>query len=376
MPSKKSFGDPKGGRRQQHTARGEKNRARTEGDAAPAARYAKGRKPAPRPAGADKPAYAQGGPKRRGESPAAPAAQPRRARPSRPAPRRPQPALPAQEPGFTASLLDEWEAQALKPQAAPAAQSPAGDDAAPALLEGRNAVREALKSGRSIDRLLVNKEAKEGSIREILGMARDRRIVIQEVTREKLDLITQTGAHQGVIAYIPAFDYVDVDEMLAAAKEKGQDPLLVILDGLSDPHNLGAVLRTAESCGAHGVIIPKRRAVGLTPAAAKASAGAVEYVPVARVPNIASCIRQLKEQGVWIACAEVGGAPYDEANLKGPLALVIGSEGEGVSRLVQEQCDFTVSLPMLGKMTSLNASVAAAVLLYEAVRQRKAVSAP
>ena len=374
MPSKKSFGDPKGGRRQQHTARGEKRRAQSE--AAPAARFAKSRKPAARPAGADKPAYAQGGPRRKADNSAAPTVQPRGPRPSRPAPRKPRAAFPDQQPRFTASLLDEWEAQPLQPHSAPAAQNPAGDDAAPALLEGRNAVREALKSGRSIDRLLVNKEAKEGSIREILGMARDRRIVIQEVTRDKLDAVSQTGAHQGVIAYIPAFDYVDVDEMLAAAKEKGQDPLLVILDGLSDPHNLGAVLRTAESCGAHGVIIPKRRAVGLTPAAAKASAGAVEYVPVARVPNIASCIRLLKEQGVWIACAEVGGTPYDEANLKGPLALVIGSEGEGVSRLVQEQCDFTVSLPMLGKMTSLNASVAAAVLLYEAVRQRKAVPAP
>jgi 23S rRNA (guanosine2251-2'-O)-methyltransferase len=237
-------------------------------------------------------------------------------------------------------------------------------------IEGKNPVLEALKSGRTIEKLLIARGSTEGSIREIIKRARDSRIIIQEVDRQRLDEISQSGAHQGVIAYVTPYDYVEVDEILAGAKEKGEPPFLVILDEITDPHNLGAVIRTAECCGAHGVIIPKRRSVGLTPAAIKASAGAVEYMPVAKVTNIASLLDELKEQGIWVAGADIEGLEYTKQDLKGPIALIIGSEGKGIGRLVKEKCDFLVRIPLKGSIESLNASVAAGILMYEVVRQR------
>lgn len=237
-------------------------------------------------------------------------------------------------------------------------------------IEGKNPVLEALKSGRTIEKLLIARGNTEGSIREIVKRARDSKVIIQEVDRQRLDEISQSGAHQGIIAYVTPYSYVEVDEMLAKAKEKGETPFLVILDEITDPHNLGAVIRTAECCGAHGVIIPKRRSVGLTPAAIKASAGAVEYVPVAKVTNISSLLDDLKEQGIWIAGADIEGQSYTEQDLKGPIALVIGSEGQGIGRLVKEKCDFLVKIPLKGSIESLNASVAAGILMYEVVRQR------
>jgi len=245
-----------------------------------------------------------------------------------------------------------------------------GDEPLPRenLLSGRNPIREALKSGRDIERLLVAKGELSGSAREIVAMARERHVVVQVVDRVRLDEITQN--HQGMIAFASAFRYSTVEDMLTLAKERGQPPLLVILDGVTDPHNLGAIIRSAECAGAHGVIVPERRAVGLTPAAVKASAGAVEYVPVARVGNLTRLLQTLKDQGIWITAADMAGQPYTKADLTGPLALVIGAEGSGVSRLVLETSDRRVALPMAGKIDSLNASVAAGVLLYEVRRQR------
>lgn len=238
-------------------------------------------------------------------------------------------------------------------------------------IEGRNPILEALRAGREIDKLLVAKGEKQGSVREIIGMAREKRIVIQEVDRRKLDEIAQSGAHQGVIAIVPAQHYVEVEDILMAAKAKGEAPFIIILDELNDPHNLGSLLRTADATGVHGVIIPQRRAVGLTAVVSKASAGAIEYVPVARVVNLARTIDWLKEQGVWVAGADMDGRQhYFEADLKGPLAIVIGGEGHGVGRLIKEKCDFLVQIPMRGKITSLNAAVAGALLMYEVYRQR------
>jgi len=238
------------------------------------------------------------------------------------------------------------------------------------VLEGRNPIREALKSGRSIERILVARGELEGSVRQVLAMARERKIVIQEVERSHLDELAQSGAHQGIIAIVSPYRYVEVEDILRSAREKEEDPFVIILDEITDPHNLGSVIRTAECCGAHGVIIPKRRAVGLTPAVAKSSSGAVEYVPVAKVTNIAVVIEQLKKEGLWIAGADMGGGTYFNQDLKGPLALVIGSEGTGIGRLIKEKCDFLVSIPLKGRIESLNASVAAAILMYEVVRQR------
>ena len=233
-------------------------------------------------------------------------------------------------------------------------------------LEGRNAVLEMLKSGRDIEKVIVVKGNVEGTVRRIVGMAKERGIVVQEVVRQKLDEMSQTKNHQGVIAIVSEHEYADIQDILAAAADKGDKPFIIILDNITDPHNLGAVIRTAECAGAHGVIIPKRRSVGLTATVGKTSAGAVEYMPVARVTNI----EELKKEGIWVACADMGGEDYFESALDGAIALVIGSEGEGVSRLVKEKCDFTVSIPMYGSISSLNASVASALLMYEVVRQR------
>ncbi len=237
-------------------------------------------------------------------------------------------------------------------------------------MEGRNAILEILRSGRDIEKIMVAKGNVEGTIKRIVAMASEKGVVIQEVSRQKLDEISQTKNHQGVIALVSAHNYVEVEDILAAAREKGEAPFVLLLDGITDPHNLGAILRTAECAGVHGVIIPKRRSVGLNATVGKTSAGAIEYMPVARVTNLVKTMEYLKKEGLWIACADMKGLDYFDTDLKGPLALVIGSEGEGVSRLVQENCDFTVSIPMYGKISSLNASVAAGLLMYEVVRQR------
>ena len=237
-------------------------------------------------------------------------------------------------------------------------------------LEGRNAVLEVLKSGRDIEKIIVQKGNVEGTIRRIVGIAKEKGVVVQEVVKQKLDEMSQTKNHQGVIAIVSEHEYADVEYIINSAESKGEKPFIIILDNITDPHNLGAIIRTAECAGAHGVIIPKRRSVGLTAVVGKTSAGAIEYMPVARVTNIARTIDDLKSRGIWVACADMGGDDYFDASLDGALALVIGSEGEGVSRLVKEKCDFTVSIPMYGKISSLNASVAAALLMYEAVRQR------
>lgn len=237
-------------------------------------------------------------------------------------------------------------------------------------LEGRNAILEVLRSGRDIEKLYVAKGNVEGTIRRIVAMAAEKGVVMQEVSRQKLDGMSQTKNHQGVIALVSAHDYVEVEDILAVAREKGEDPFILLLDGITDPHNLGAILRTAECAGVHGVIIPKRRSVGLNATVGKTSAGALEYMPVARVTNIVQTMEYLKKEGLWIACADMKGLDHFDTNMKGPLALVIGSEGDGVSRLVKENCDFTASIPMYGKISSLNASVAAALLMYEVVRQR------
>ena len=237
-------------------------------------------------------------------------------------------------------------------------------------LEGRNAVLEVLKSGRDIEKIIVQKGNVEGTIRRIVGIAKEKGVVVQEVVKQKLDEMSQTKNHQGVIAIVSEHEYADVEDIINSAESKGEKPFIIILDNITDPHNLGAIIRTAECAGAHGVIIPKRRSVGLTAVVGKTSAGAIEYMPVARVTNIARTIDDLKSRGIWVACADMGGDDYFDTSLDGALALVIGYEGEGVSRLVKEKCDFTVSIPMYGKISSLNASVAAALLMYEAVRQR------
>ena len=230
------------------------------------------------------------------------------------------------------------------------------------LLVGRNPIREALRAGRDIEKLLVARGELIGSAREIVAMARDAKIIVQEVDRVRLDQMAPN--HQGLIAVASAYSYKTVDDMLALAKERGEAPLLVILDGVTDPHNLGAIIRSAECAGAHGVIIPERRAVGLTPAAVKASAGAVEYLPVAREVNLTRTIERLKKEGVWIYGTAMNGEDYRKVDFSGAAAIVIGSEGEGISRLVAQSCDKVVSLPMKGHIDSLNASVAAGILLY------------
>lgn len=238
-------------------------------------------------------------------------------------------------------------------------------------LEGRNPVSEALKSNRSINKILISKGDREGSIRQIVALAREKGIVVQEVEKSVLDNISSTHSHQGVIAYAAIKEYVDVEDILEAAEKKGEPPFIIILDEIADAHNLGSVLRTANAVGAHGVVIPKRRAVGLTSTVAKASAGAVEYVPVARVSNIPQTIEFLKKKNIWVVGTDsTGDKPFFKSDLKGAIALVIGSEGEGMGKLVRERCDFVVSIPMQGEISSLNAAVAAAVVMYEILKQR------
>ncbi|MDP4092203.1 MAG: 23S rRNA (guanosine(2251)-2'-O)-methyltransferase RlmB [Bacillota bacterium] len=249
--------------------------------------------------------------------------------------------------------------------------APVQEDEVQETLEGRNSVIEALKSDRAINKILVSKGDKEGSIKQIFGLARDKGIVVQEVERQKLDSISSTNAHQGVVAFVSPMNYVEVEDILQAAASKGEPPFIIVLDEIADPHNLGSILRTADAVGVHGVIIPKRRAVGLTAVVSKASAGAIEYVPVARVTNIVQTIDNLKKQNIWIVGTDSSGdKPFYESDMKGAIALVIGSEGEGMGRLVRESCDFTVNIPMQGKISSLNASVAAAIVMYEIKKQR------
>ena len=247
------------------------------------------------------------------------------------------------------------------------------DEAIPdGMIEGRNAVIEALRTETAIDKIYIAKGETDKTLGHIASKARDRGIVVVEADRRKLDHMSRTHAHQGVIALAAVREYVSVQSILEAAAEKGEAPLLVVCDEISDPHNLGAILRTAECAGAHGVIIPKRRSAGLTAVVAKTSAGAVSYMPVARVPNMAALLKDLKKQGVWVfGTAAEGTTTLYDADLKGPAAIVIGSEGDGMSRLVTENCDCLVSIPMKGQISSLNASAAAAILLYEAVRQRR-----
>ena len=238
-------------------------------------------------------------------------------------------------------------------------------------LEGRNVVLEAFRAGRVVDKLFLQKNLQDGMILTIAREARKRDTVISYVTKERLDHMSQTGNHQGVIAQVAAADYATVEDILARAEEKGEDPFLILLDGIEDPHNLGAIIRTANLAGAHGVIIAKHRAVGLTATVARASAGAINYTPVAKVANIGNTIEELKMRGIWFVCADMAGTPVYDLALTGPLGLVIGSEGEGVSRLVREKCDFRASIPMQGDIDSLNASVATGVLAFEIARQRK-----
>lgn len=233
---------------------------------------------------------------------------------------------------------------------------------------GRNPVAEALKNGREIEKILMS--SAEGSAVKIAAMAREKKIPFIKTDKAALDRLTDGGAHQGVAAYVSPYSYKTIDDVLAKAAAAGEEPFVIILDNLEDPHNLGAIMRTAECAGAHGVIIPKRNACGLTETVAKTSAGAVEYVPCVRVTNIARTMEELKKLGFWIAACDMGGQEYYRADLTGRLAVVIGSEGSGISRLVKENCDFTVSMPMVGKITSLNASNAAAVLMYEVRKQR------
>ena len=237
-------------------------------------------------------------------------------------------------------------------------------------IEGRNAVLEAFRSGKTIDKLFVQDGCKDGPILSITREARKHDTLIKYVPRERLDQLSETGKHQGVIAYAAAYEYAEVEDILKNARDKGEEPFIFLLDNIEDPHNLGAIIRTANLAGAHGVIIPKRRAVGLTATVAKTSAGALNYTPVAKVTNLAATIDELKKEGLWYVCADMGGESMYRLNLKGPIGLVIGNEGEGVSRLVKEKCDYIASIPMKGDIDSLNASVAAGVLAYEIVRQR------
>ena len=239
-------------------------------------------------------------------------------------------------------------------------------------IEGRNAVLEAFRSGKTIDRLFVLDGCQDGPIRSIVREAKKHDTIIHFVEKERLDQLSETKKHQGVIAVAAAYEYAEVDDILEIAREKGESPFLFLLDNIEDPHNLGAIIRTANLAGAHGVIIPKRRAVGLTATVARTSAGALNYTPVAKVTNMAATIEDLKKRGIWFVCADMGGESMYRLNLTGPIGLVIGNEGEGVSRLVKEKCDMIASIPMKGDIDSLNASVAAGVLAYEIVRQRLA----
>lgn len=238
------------------------------------------------------------------------------------------------------------------------------------IIEGRNAVMEAFRSGKTVDKLFVLDGCTDGPVRSIIREARKHDTLLQFVKKERLEQISQTGKHQGVIAYTAAYQYAEIEDMFALAAEKGEDPFLILLDEIEDPHNLGAIIRTANLAGAHGVIIPKRRAVGLTATVAKTSCGALNYTPVAKVTNLTKTIEELKKRGVWFVCADMGGEVMYDLNLTGPIGLVIGNEGSGVSKLVREHCDYIASIPMKEDIDSLNASVATGVLAYEIVRQR------
>lgn len=238
-------------------------------------------------------------------------------------------------------------------------------------VEGRNAVLELFRSGKTVDKLFVQDGLQDGPVLSILREARKQETIVTFVKKERLDQISVTGHHQGVIAQAAAYSYAEVDDILAKAREKGEAPFIILLDDIEDPHNLGAIIRTANLAGAHGVIIPKRRAVGLTAVVARTSAGALNYTPVARVTNLARTIEDLKKEGLWFVCADMDGTPMYDIDMKGPIGLVVGNEGEGVSRLVREKCDFTAAIPMRGEIDSLNASVAAGVLAFEIVRQRR-----
>ncbi len=240
-------------------------------------------------------------------------------------------------------------------------------------LEGRNSVLEALNHNKTIDKIFVKKGEVEGTLKVIVAKALERGIIVQEVDKLKMEQMKRTNNPQGIIALCPAHEYCDTEDILENAKKRGEEPFVVILDEITDPHNLGAIIRTADAAGAHGVIIPKRRAVSLTAVVSKTSAGALEYVPVARVNNISKEIEKLKKHGLWIACADMKGTECFKADLKGAIGIVIGNEGDGVSRLVKESCDYSVKIPMYGNIDSLNASVAAGLLMYEVVRQRKFV---
>ena len=237
-------------------------------------------------------------------------------------------------------------------------------------IEGRNAVLEALRAGKPIDKLYVLDGCPDGPVRTIIREAKKGDTIINYVKKERLDQLSETGHHQGVIAMAASYEYATVEDILEKAREKGEAPFIFVLDNIEDPHNLGAMIRTANLAGAHGVIIPKRRAVGLTPTVARTSAGAINYTPVAKVTNLKQTMEQLKKEGMWFVCADMDGTPYYQMDLKGPRGLVIGNEGEGVSRLIKETCDFVASIPMKGDIDSLNASVAAGVLAFEIARQR------
>ena len=237
-------------------------------------------------------------------------------------------------------------------------------------IEGRNAVLEAFRAGKTIDKLFVLDGCPDGPVRTIIREAKKQDTIINYVDKERLDHLSETGHHQGVVALTASYEYATVEDILQKAKDKGEAPFVILLDNIEDPHNLGAIIRSANLAGAHGVIIPKRRAVGLTAVAARTSAGAVNYTPVAKVTNMKNTIEQLKKEGMWFVCADMGGTPYWKLDLKGPMGLVIGNEGEGVSRIVKEACDFTASIPMKGDIDSLNASVAAGILAFEIARQR------
>ena len=239
-------------------------------------------------------------------------------------------------------------------------------------IEGRNAVLEAFRAGKTIDKLFVLDGCQDGPVRTILREAKKTDCIVNFVKKERLDQMSETGKHQGVIAYAAAYEYGTVEEMLERAKEKNEQPFLILLDNIEDPHNLGSIIRTANQVGAHGVVIPKRRAVGLTATVAKASAGAINYTPVAKVTNLVKTMDELKKQGMWFVCGDMGGDSMYSLDLTGPMGVVIGNEGEGVSRLVKENCDFVATIPMFGDIDSLNASVAMGVLSYEIVRQRLA----
>lgn len=237
-------------------------------------------------------------------------------------------------------------------------------------IEGRNAVLEAFRAGKTIDKVYILDGCQDGPVRTIVREAKKHDTILNFVSKERLDQLSETGKHQGVIAVAAAYHYAEVEDLLERARQKGESPFLILLDNIEDPHNLGAIIRTANLAGAHGVIIPKRRAAGLTPTVAKASAGAINYTPVAKVTNLSNTIKELKEEGMWFVCADMGGTDMYDLNLTGPIGLVIGNEGDGVSKLVREQCDMIASIPMKGDIDSLNASVATGVLAYEIVRQR------